>query len=226
MDKVRGVDRGRIGGVIEVASLVLFAAEPEKTADFYRVAGIALEEEDHGEGPVHFAAEVGGVHVAIYPAGSSGRAPTIRQGGSSFPGFYVDSLDAVTAELTPSRHRSWVGMRRCRGVAGSSSRIQTGDPWKSTSVSTVPSSRDDPRAERCLLRARVSLEPAVRALGVTEHSTCGPPTLRRNCAGLSRPPGVRGQVRAEWRSRRQNGHATVRRGPFWERSKTMTKVHD
>lgn len=100
MDKVRGVDRGRIGGVIEVASLVLFAAEPEKTADFYRVAGIALEEEDHGEGPVHFAAEVGGVHVAIYPAGSSGRAPTIRQGGSSFPGFYVDSLDAVTAELT------------------------------------------------------------------------------------------------------------------------------
>ena len=100
MDKVRGVDRGRIGGVIEVASLVLFAAEPEKTADFYRVAGIALEEEDHGEGPVHFAAEVGGVHVAIYPAGSSGRAPTIRQGGSSFPGFYVDSLDAVTAGLT------------------------------------------------------------------------------------------------------------------------------
>ena len=107
MDKVRGVDRGRIGGVIEVASLVLFAAEPEKTADFYRVAGIALEEEDHGEGPVHFAAEVGGVHVAIYPAGSSGRAPTIRQGGSSFPGFYVDSLDAVTAELTRGTAPGW-----------------------------------------------------------------------------------------------------------------------
>ena len=79
---------------------MLFAAEPEKTADFYRAVGIALEDEDHGEGPVHVAAEVGGVHIAIYPAGSSGRAPTVRQGGSSFSGFYVDSLDAVTAELT------------------------------------------------------------------------------------------------------------------------------
>lgn len=84
----------------EVASLVLFAPEAEKTAAFYKALGIPLSNEDHGEGPVHFAVELGTVHVAIYPAQSADRAPTWRGGGSSFPGFYVSSLDTVMAELT------------------------------------------------------------------------------------------------------------------------------
>lgn len=87
----------------EVASLVLFATEAEKTAAFYKALGIALANEDHGDGPVHFAVEVGMVHVAIYPAQSSDRAPTWRGGGSSFLGFYVPSLETVMAELTRLR---------------------------------------------------------------------------------------------------------------------------
>jgi predicted enzyme related to lactoylglutathione lyase len=83
----------------EIASLVLYAAEPERTATFYRAAGIALVDEDHGGGPVHAAAELGGVHVAVYPAESPDRAPAQRRGGSSFHGFYVDSLDVTGAEL-------------------------------------------------------------------------------------------------------------------------------
>ena len=83
----------------EIASLVLFAADVNKTAEFYRALGLDLEHEYHGEGPVHFALELGGVHFAIYPTDDGGRAPARRAAGSSFPGFYVRALDDVTESL-------------------------------------------------------------------------------------------------------------------------------
>jgi lactoylglutathione lyase len=85
--------------VTEIASLVLFAADVNTTAEFYRALGLELEHEDHGEGPVHFATELGGVHFAIYPTDVRGRAPARRAVGSSFPGFYVAALDRVTESL-------------------------------------------------------------------------------------------------------------------------------
>jgi lactoylglutathione lyase len=85
--------------VTEIASLVLYAADVDKTAEFYRAIGLDLEHEDHGEGPVHFAMELGGVHFAIYPTEQSGQAPARRAAGSSFPGFYVAGLDEVTGSL-------------------------------------------------------------------------------------------------------------------------------
>ena len=84
----------------EVASLVVFAAEPEEPASFYRAAGIALADEQHDDGPVHFAVEVGSVHVAIYAATSEVRATGFGRGGSTFPGFHVESLDSAMAEFT------------------------------------------------------------------------------------------------------------------------------
>ncbi|HEY1321900.1 MAG TPA: VOC family protein [Streptosporangiaceae bacterium] len=83
----------------ELASLVLYAADPGATAEFYRALGLALAEECHGEGPVHFAVELGPVHVAIYPAGAPGRARERRAGGSLFPGFYVEALDRAAEAL-------------------------------------------------------------------------------------------------------------------------------
>jgi lactoylglutathione lyase len=85
--------------VTEISSLVLFAADLDKTAEFYRAIGLELEHEDHGEGPVHFAMELGGVHFAIYPTEQNGRAPARRSAGSSLPGFYVAALDEVTGSL-------------------------------------------------------------------------------------------------------------------------------
>jgi lactoylglutathione lyase len=76
----------------EMASLVLYAAHPGTTAAFYRALDLELWHEDHGEGPVHFATELGPVHFAIYPAEAPGRAGERRSGGSVFPGFYVESL--------------------------------------------------------------------------------------------------------------------------------------
>lgn len=66
----------------EMASLVLYAADAAATAAFYRAIGLELEDEDHGEGPVHFAAELGTVHFAIYPAQTPDRGqgtPVWRQ---------------------------------------------------------------------------------------------------------------------------------------------------
>lgn len=77
----------------DFASLVLFTADVDAAARFYRAMGIPLEHEDHGQGPVHFAAELGGVHFALYPAATPGRAPERRSAGSVFPGVYVPSLD-------------------------------------------------------------------------------------------------------------------------------------
>lgn len=83
----------------EMASLVLYAADPGTTAAFYRAIDLELRDEDHGEGPVHFATELGPVHFAVYPAEAPGRARERRSGGSIFSGFYVESLDRAVEAL-------------------------------------------------------------------------------------------------------------------------------
>jgi len=83
----------------EMASLVLFAANAAKTAEFYRAIGLDLAEELHEEGPVHLAVELGPVHFAIYEAASPGRAAERRSSGDTFPGFYVESLDEASKAL-------------------------------------------------------------------------------------------------------------------------------
>jgi lactoylglutathione lyase len=85
--------------MVNVAALVLFAADPNATGEFYRAIGLDLEEELHDEGPVHLAVELGPVHFAIYEAAGAGRAPEPRSAGDTFPGFYVDSLDDVMIAL-------------------------------------------------------------------------------------------------------------------------------
>ena len=79
----------------ELASVVLFATDPAAIAVFYRALGLVLEDEHHGEGPTHFATELGPVHFAIYPAQTPGRPPERRTGSNVFSGFYVDSLEHV-----------------------------------------------------------------------------------------------------------------------------------
>lgn len=83
----------------EIASIVLFAADGAQTADFYRAAGVDLEDETHDDGPLHWAVDLDGVHVAVYDAGMAGRAPGLRAAGSTFPGLYVSSLDTARAAL-------------------------------------------------------------------------------------------------------------------------------
>jgi lactoylglutathione lyase len=105
----------------EMASLVLYAASPQATAAFYRALGLELADEDHGEGPVHFATELGPVHFAIYPAEAPGRARERRSGGSMCPGFYVQSLDRAAEALAQTGAPVLTGHQQmpwgCRVVA-------------------------------------------------------------------------------------------------------------
>lgn len=85
----------------QFSSLVLFTGHIDQARAFYRAVGLQLHDEDHGGGPVHYAADINGVHFALFDATNScGRAPHWREPGSSFPGFYVTSLDDTVAALT------------------------------------------------------------------------------------------------------------------------------
>lgn len=88
----------------EFASLVLFSGRVKETVAFYKTLGVPLTDEDHDDGPVHYAADINGIHFAVYDAGERDIiAPAWRDPGSSFPGFYVDSLEAVEAALADAR---------------------------------------------------------------------------------------------------------------------------
>lgn len=82
-----------------MASLVLFSAQPEQCAGFYSAAGVTLAQERHDEGPSHYAAELQGVHFAIYQAEGEIRTAGHRQPGEVFVGLYVDSLDETVTAL-------------------------------------------------------------------------------------------------------------------------------
>ncbi len=83
-----------------LASLVLFSRAPAPTVAFYRALGIDLVDEQHGDGAVHHAAELGGVHIAVLDASQQPSAvPGFRQAGTVFPGFWVDDLDTTAAAL-------------------------------------------------------------------------------------------------------------------------------
>ena len=82
-----------------VASIVLFSDRLDETVSFYRTLGVPLTEEDHGDGLVHAAGEVGGVHMAVFAAEGSGRSPDWHAGGSTFVGFWVASLQATLQSL-------------------------------------------------------------------------------------------------------------------------------
>lgn len=83
----------------ELASLVLYAADPGAAAAFYRALEVGLGDEDNGEGPVRLAADLGPVHFAICPAEAPGRARGRRSGGDFFLSFNVRSLDRVVEAL-------------------------------------------------------------------------------------------------------------------------------
>jgi uncharacterized glyoxalase superfamily protein PhnB len=62
---------------------------------FYRSLGIPLVEEDHGDGVVHWACELGDVHFAVFDAAAPGDALGYHEAGSTLCGFVVDDVVAA-----------------------------------------------------------------------------------------------------------------------------------
>lgn len=62
---------------------------------FYGAVGLELRPEQHGHGPLHYAADVDGVVVEIYPrVGDPGGGA-----GATMVGLRVDSVDSVVDAL-------------------------------------------------------------------------------------------------------------------------------
>ena len=76
--------------------LVIRARDPEALARFYTLLGVTFKEEQHGSGPKHFACDLGGSVLEIYPLVREQQRTTATR-----LGFRVSSLrhvlDAVSA---------------------------------------------------------------------------------------------------------------------------------
>lgn len=64
--------------MIRLNLVVLRSSNPAALADFYSNLGLSFQQEQHGNGPVHFAAELEGCVLEIYP---------LRAGGPSTAGL-------------------------------------------------------------------------------------------------------------------------------------------
>lgn len=80
-------------------ALILWSAQAPRVAAFYRMLGLPLADEDHGDGHVHQACELGPVHIAVYDATDPKTPPKRREAGGSLIGFAVLDLDRVLAAL-------------------------------------------------------------------------------------------------------------------------------
>ena len=74
--------------------LVIRSQEPARTVGFYQLLGLRFQEERHGKGPVHWAAEVDSAVMEVYPAQSSAEVD-----GATRLGFEVDEVESVLALL-------------------------------------------------------------------------------------------------------------------------------
>lgn len=93
--------------------LVIRSLEPEKTIAFYESLGMLFQKEQHGGGPLHWAAELGGLAMEVYPAKSAGDV-----GGTTRLGFVVDdvglrleTLRSFGVEIASELKRSQWGLR-------------------------------------------------------------------------------------------------------------------
>ena len=77
---------------VQVNLVVIRSADIERAALFYRALGLPLERHKHGNGPQHYAADLGGTVFEIYPRiGPAKGADTVRLG------FRVASIEAAVA---------------------------------------------------------------------------------------------------------------------------------
>jgi predicted enzyme related to lactoylglutathione lyase len=73
--------------------LVLRAQDPTALVAFYSALGLVFVQEQHGEGPVHYAAYADSVVLEIYPKREGASTTAVRLG------FRVPGLEGIVAAL-------------------------------------------------------------------------------------------------------------------------------
>ncbi|MGZ6005727.1 MAG: VOC family protein [Candidatus Saccharimonadales bacterium] len=79
----------------ELNLLVLRSTDLEKSVGFYGLLGLVFDEEKHGNGPIHYSAQLGQLVLELYPLGK--RNPTT----DTRLGFLVSSVDECLNQLEP-----------------------------------------------------------------------------------------------------------------------------
>ena len=79
---------------IRVNLIVIRSLDPRRTVDFYESLGIHFQEEQHGRGPVHWAADLDGLVLEVYPAQAADAVADCTR-----LGFDVEDVKAVLASL-------------------------------------------------------------------------------------------------------------------------------
>lgn len=77
--------------------VVIRSANMERSLQFYKLLGLDFTQHRHGNGPEHYACELGKLVFEIYP-----RAGEAQNTASTRIGFQINSLDALVAKLQES----------------------------------------------------------------------------------------------------------------------------
>ena len=90
--------------------VVLRSTDPEYSARFYSLLGLRFSRHRHGNGPVHFAAELPGSVFELYPLSSDGVSTLGTRVGFCVPSV-DDALTALadfpSAIISPARDSEW-----------------------------------------------------------------------------------------------------------------------
>lgn len=83
---------------MKINLIVLKTSRPEELVEFYAQLGINFENHKHGNGPLHYAAEIAGVVFEIYPLPNNMEKAdnTLRLG------FMVDNLNGLVDKIRES----------------------------------------------------------------------------------------------------------------------------
>jgi len=84
-----------ISRLMQINLLVIRTSKPEALSIFYERLGMVFQQQQHGNGPMHYSAEFGGLVFEIYPLLKSQKTAD----HSLRLGFDVDNLDELVLKL-------------------------------------------------------------------------------------------------------------------------------
>jgi hypothetical protein len=95
--------------MIRLNLVVLRSSNPALLAGFYPKTGLVFQQEKHGNGPVHFAADLEGCVLEIYPQGAEGPSTSVLRLGLTVP--HLSDLIGTPGEAVRSQQSTEHGLQ-------------------------------------------------------------------------------------------------------------------
>lgn len=93
--------------------VVIRSDKPEDAVRFYGLLGLSFQNEQHGNGPVHWSSNLDGTILEIYPATSDKQVDSSTRLGFTVDGIMskLDSLRSIGIEIVSEPKKSEWGLR-------------------------------------------------------------------------------------------------------------------